>query len=73
MYTSIAAINSATDLKTRRGTVITQHRTGKALMTKGRFWIWGLIVDLALHKDLSKAEVKELPELSFRHSRPENL
>jgi hypothetical protein len=32
-----------------------KHRTGKALMTKARFWIRGLIVDPALHKDLSKA------------------
>jgi hypothetical protein len=51
-----------------------KDRTAKALMTKARFRFRADLedLDLTFHKDLTKAKVKELGELSFLHNQ-ENL
>jgi DNA replication protein DnaC len=47
-----------------------QDRTAKALMTKARFRFRADLedIDFSFHKDLTKAKVKELSELSFLHN-----
>ena len=47
-----------------------KDRTAKALITKGRFRFRADLedLDLAFHKDLTKAKIKELSELSFFHN-----
>ena len=51
-----------------------KDRTAKALMTKARFRFRADLedLDLTFHKDLTKAKIKELCELSFLHNQ-ENL
>src|SRR5207245_558280 len=47
-----------------------KDRTAKALMTKARFRFRADLedLDLTFHKDLTKAKIKELSELSFLHN-----
>jgi DNA replication protein DnaC len=47
-----------------------QDRTAKALITKARFRFRADLedLDLTFHKDLTKAKIKELSELSFLHN-----
>src|SRR5207245_9040427 len=47
-----------------------KDRTAKALMTKARFRFRADLedLDLTFHKDLTKAKIKELSELSFLHT-----
>ena len=47
-----------------------KDRTAKALVTKARFRFRAELedLDLSFHKDLSKAKIKELSELSFLHN-----
>jgi DNA replication protein DnaC len=47
-----------------------KDRTAKALVTKARFRFRADLedLDLTFHKDLSKAKIKELSELSFLHN-----
>jgi hypothetical protein len=55
---------------TRRRAVIAQRRTAKALLTKARCRFRADLQDwdLTFHKDLTKAKIKELSELSFLHN-----
>src|SRR2546422_10153275 len=47
-----------------------KDRTAKALVTKARFRFRADLedLDLTFHKDLTKAKIKELSELSFLHN-----
>jgi DNA replication protein DnaC len=47
-----------------------QDRTARALITKARFRFRADLedLDLTFHKDLTKAKIKELSELSFLHN-----